>query len=102
MPENRADLLLEMVAESGSMGPRNIVWLRKKLDPNHVGTHVKMVLDIFGGAFADDIRGQVAAVETIIVKARSLEGDFELSGVLIALLIIFKLPETSSIRADLI
>ena len=52
--------------------------------------------------FADDIRGQVTAVESVITKARSLEGDFELNGVLIALLIIFKLPETSSIRADLI
>ena len=36
------------------MGPRNIVWLRSKLDPNHVGTHVKTVLYIFGGVFADD------------------------------------------------
>eukprot|EP00966_Prymnesium_polylepis_P240151 5553368-Prymnesium_polylepis.1 len=40
-------------------------------------------------------------VASIIAKARSLEGDFELSNVLIALLIIFKHPETSSIRADL-
>uniref|UniRef100_A0A7S4HX47 Uncharacterized protein n=1 Tax=Prymnesium polylepis TaxID=72548 RepID=A0A7S4HX47_9EUKA len=102
MPENRPELLLEMVAESGTMGPCNVVWLRKRLDPNHVGTHVKTVLDIFGGVFADDIRGQVTAVESVITKARSLEGDFELNGILIALLIIFKLPETSSIRADLI
>eukprot|EP00966_Prymnesium_polylepis_P224183 5186260-Prymnesium_polylepis.1 len=28
MPENRPELLLEMVQESGTMGPRNIVWLR--------------------------------------------------------------------------
>eukprot|EP00966_Prymnesium_polylepis_P104803 2427740-Prymnesium_polylepis.1 len=49
MPKNRPELLLEMVAVSGRMGPRNIVWLRKKLDPNHIGTHVKTVLDIFGG-----------------------------------------------------
>eukprot|EP00966_Prymnesium_polylepis_P171187 3957372-Prymnesium_polylepis.1 len=68
-----------MVAESGKMGPRNIIWLRSKLDPKQVGAHVKTVLSIFGGSFTDDIRGQVTAVESIIAKARSLEGDVELS-----------------------
>eukprot|EP00966_Prymnesium_polylepis_P115207 2663187-Prymnesium_polylepis.1 len=35
-------------------------------------------------------------------KARSLEGDFELNNVMIALLLIFKLPESSSVRSDMI
>eukprot|EP00966_Prymnesium_polylepis_P069982 1626885-Prymnesium_polylepis.1 len=44
MPADRPDLLLDMVAKSGKMGPRNIVWLRNRLDPKHVGNHVKTVL----------------------------------------------------------
>eukprot|EP00966_Prymnesium_polylepis_P052182 1207937-Prymnesium_polylepis.1 len=59
-----------MVAESGRMGPRNIVWLRNKLNPKRVGTNVKTVLDIFGGNIGGGIHAQVKAVETIIAKAR--------------------------------
>ena len=33
----------DMVAESGKLGPRNIVWLRNRLNPKHVGTNVKTV-----------------------------------------------------------
>ena len=102
MPESRPDLLLQMVAESGRLGPRNIVWLRKKLNPKHVGTNVKAVLDIFGGTIDSGIRAQVKAVESIIAKARPLAGDFELNNVLLALVIIFKLPSSSKIRQDLI
>eukprot|EP00966_Prymnesium_polylepis_P157518 3640326-Prymnesium_polylepis.1 len=54
------------------MGPRNIVWLKNKLDPKHVGTHVKTVLDIFGGAIGNSIQAQVKSVESIIAKARPL------------------------------
>eukprot|EP00966_Prymnesium_polylepis_P300926 6953438-Prymnesium_polylepis.1 len=79
MPEDRPELLLTMVAESGRMGPRNIVWLRNKLNPNHVGTNVKTVLDIFGGNIGSGIRAQVKAVEGIIAKTRPLDGDFALN-----------------------
>eukprot|EP00966_Prymnesium_polylepis_P254841 5888141-Prymnesium_polylepis.1 len=62
MPEERPELLLQMVAESEKMGPRNItcniVWLRNKLNPKHVGTNVKTVLDIFGGSIGNGIRAQ--------------------------------------------
>ena len=102
MPEDRPELLLQMVAESGKLGPRNIVWLRNKLNPKHIGTNVKTVLDIFGGSIGSGIRAQVTAVEGIIAKARPLEGDFEINDVLLALVIIFKLPPTSKIRQDLI
>jgi hypothetical protein len=102
MPPGRPDLLLDMVTESGRAGPRNIAWLKAKLDPSHVGHHIKTVLDIFGGTFGNDIHSQIAGVEAIISKARSLAGDFELNSVMIALLIIFKLPESSSVRPDMI
>ena len=102
MPPSRPDLLLDMVAESGKQGPRNIAWLKDKLDPSHVGHHVKTILDIFGGTFGYDIHSQIAGVEDIISKARKLAGDFQLNNVMIALLIIFKLPESSSIRSDMI
>eukprot|EP00966_Prymnesium_polylepis_P071034 1650001-Prymnesium_polylepis.1 len=59
-----------MVAESGRMGPRNIVWLRNKLNPKHVGTNVKTVLDIFGSNIGSGIHAQVKAVETIIGSPR--------------------------------
>eukprot|EP00966_Prymnesium_polylepis_P002846 64805-Prymnesium_polylepis.1 len=45
------------------------------------------VLDIFGGTFGNEIHSQIAGVEAIISKARSLAGDFELNSVMIALLI---------------
>ena len=38
MPPERPDLLLDMVAESGKLGPRNISLLKNKLDPQHIGT----------------------------------------------------------------
>ena len=102
MPNDRPDLLLQMVAESGKLGPRNIVWLRNKLDPKHVGNNVKTVLDIFSGTIGVDIHAQVRSVETIIAKARVLEGAFKISDVLLALVIIYKLPSTSKLRHDLV
>eukprot|EP00966_Prymnesium_polylepis_P269791 6232318-Prymnesium_polylepis.1 len=35
MPPSRPDLLLDMCAESGKLGPRSIAWLKAKLDPSH-------------------------------------------------------------------
>eukprot|EP00966_Prymnesium_polylepis_P004230 96905-Prymnesium_polylepis.1 len=71
-----------MVAESGKLGPRNIAWLKNKLDPQHVGTNFKTVLDIFGMPFSGDIHSQVRLIESIVTKSRALEGDFQLNSAL--------------------
>ena len=102
MPPNDPDLLLDMVAGSGTMGPANIVWLSRKLDPKHVGGQVKTMLDVVGGSLGADIFAQVAAAKIMLKKARSLDGEFALNDTLLAVFLIFKLPQHSALRQRLI